>query len=270
MSDETVILLPDGSPARMGCIQPETQRFAAVPAWSEANPVLPESEWQEHDDYAHWEGAVKYQQHNNCTCASLAGGGEILLRAAGIACPDLSMSFLYALHNGGRDAGAMCRDLVDDFRKRGMAPASLVPESQIYPPRGGFSPEVYAEAQKYRALEVYQCLNFADVASALTRRFVVYHGFVLGRAFMKTGKDGKVPAFDGQLVNGHAMRSRGLTKKFGDWRTITPNTWSASFGDKGIGYIPASYYWLNRGNYTNLDCFAMRSAVQPIDAPSAT
>jgi hypothetical protein len=89
---------------------------------------------------------------------------------------------------------------------------------------------------------------------------------VLGAGGVSNPRDGRMPQFDGSLANGHAMCSRGLTKRFGDWRTVTPNTWGTGWGDKGVGYWPASYFWLQRGNFVNLDCFAVRAVrhAQPL------
>lgn len=251
--------LSDGTPVRMGLVQPEVLRFGAVPAWADRNPVLPESQWEEHDDYAPHCRPSLAQSFNNCTNASLAWLLAAAFRVAGLDCPPLSRSYLYAFHNGGRDEGAMCRDLAASCMSRGLPPESEWPESKIYLSRGGVPAAVDALAKQHLALEIYQCLNWADVGSALTNRFLVYHGFVLGQAFFNTGKDGIVPPWDGRLANGHAMGSRGLRKVNGQWRTITPNTWGPSFGDNGVGYIDASYFWPQRGNFVNLDAYAIRA-----------
>lgn len=267
MSEEVPVI-------RMGCVQPEELRYGAVPAWDDANPVLPESEWEEHDDYAQFPVEVGYQQNNNCTNASLAKLVELLEKAAGVPNVEpLSPTFAYALCNGGRDQGAMCRDVASVYRTKGLPRASLVPEGEIYQPRGGFSPEVLADAAKHLGLEIYQCLNWQHVGSALTRRFLVYHGFVLGTSYNHTGKDGRVPEWDGSLANGHAMHSRGLTRRFGDWRTVTPNTWSRGWGDNGVGYWPKSYFWDQRpyrgSVFVNLDCFAVRAVKRSDPLPAA-
>lgn len=270
MTDDTdeIALLSDGSAPRMGLVHPTELRFAAVPTWAEANPTLPESEWEEHDDFAPFCEPPKAQNFNNCTNASMAWLLQAAFKSEGMDCPDLSMSYQYALSNGGRDQGASCRDIAAGVLRGGLPPASVWPESQIYIPRGGVSQAVKDAAAKYQALEIYQCMTWEDVCSALTRRFKVYHGFVLGNAFInRTGSDGIVPEWDraskwGQYINGHAQGSRGLRKINGVWRTITPNTWGSSWGDKGIGYIPQSYFLAQSGNFVNLDAYAIR-AIKP-------
>ena len=268
MSD--AITLPDGTPVKLGCRQPGELRFGAVPAWEDANPVLSEDECQDHDDLAGFTPSIGQQNFNNCTNAALASLAEAAFRAAGEPeTPPLSWSFLYAHHNGRRDQGAYCRDLADDLRKRGLPRADLWPENKIYLPRGGVPREVAEDAASRTALEIYQCLGWADVRSALARRFFVYHGFVLGRAFFNTGRDGRVPSFDGSFANGHAMWSRGLTRRFGDLRTVCVNSWGRSFGENGIGYIDASYFWGQRGNTVNLDCYAVRAVRRRDPLPPA-
>lgn len=260
------ITLPDGTTIRLGCKQPDVHKFSAAPAWDESNPVLSEEECADTDDLLQFLSPIKYQHNNNCTNASLAGLAEACERANGTEdVQPLSMTMQYALHNGGVDEGAMCRDLADDFRKRGICRASLFPDSQLYVPRGGMTQAVLDDAKNHVALEIYQCMDWAHVRSALALNFFVYHGFVLGRAFVNGNfPNGKVPEFDGKYVNGHAMFSCGLTRKFGALRAITPNSWSASWGDKGIGYTPASYFWSQSGSYVNLDAFAVR-AMKKVD-----
>lgn len=261
------MVMDDGTIIRLGCLQPEVLRFAAVPAWDEANDVLPESQWVEHDDLAEYSPPIKYQRHNNCTNAALAGGMETAINAAytGDRCPELSMSMLYSIHNGGRDAGAFCRDLAASVSGRGggkvkgLCRASLWPESKIYASERDFTPEILADAEEHMAFEVYQCMDWTHVASALSRRFIIYHGFVMGNAWTQTGSDGMAPEFDGRLAAGHAMYSRGLRRTNGKWRSITPNTWSVQKGDKGVYYWPASYFWGQRGNFVNLDAYAIRA-----------
>jgi hypothetical protein len=254
------LTLPDGTPVLMGCNQPDVLRFSAVPKWDDANDVIPESQWEEHDDYAAVWPEIRAQKNNNCTNAAIGNLMEAAINAAqGGDCPRLSWSFLYSMFNGGSDSGAFCRELADAVRYRGLARESLYPDSKIFAPRGGYSQEVLDDAKQHTAVEVYQCMNKADVGSALTRRFLVYHGFVLGNAFFNTRADGIVPEFDGSLRNGHAMASRGLKRINGNLRPIVPNTWGPSFGDRGVGYVPWSYFWGERGNFVNLDCYAIRA-----------
>ncbi len=250
-----------------GALQPDQPRFASVPTWAERNPVLPQSEWREHDDHADLCPPIEAQVNNNCTNAALSHMGGALFRLHGLTPPRFSWAALYARNNGGRDQGAFCRDLAADFLRVGLLPSEMWPDSQIFGQWNSLHTEV---AANWKALEIYQCMNFADVASALSRGFLVYHGFVLGNGGVSNPRDGRMPEYDRQFSNGHAMWSRGLTRRFGDWRTITPNTWGTSWGDKGVGYWPASYFWLQSGNMVNLDAFAVRAAaVQADKLPAA-
>lgn len=270
MSD---ILLPDGTPARMGCIQPETPRFAAVPAWSEKNPVLAEDECEDHDDFAAWTPPIINQPHSNCTNAALAKLAEAGLWAAtGVKPPTLSQTWLWCHFNrGSPNNGAFCRDLADKLRTWGLPTDALFPASQYSLPRGG-SPKAVAEDAKTRlALEVYQCEGWPDVRSALSRRFLVYYGFVLGELsnWTRAPANGKIVPFDGRKINGHAQWGRGLTRRFGDLRVINVGSWGTSVADKGISYVDKSYFWATSGNFSNLDAFAIRSWVHTEPIPSA-
>lgn len=250
--------LPDGTPVKMGYVNPDELRFGAVEAWADRNDVLAESECEDHDDLAEFTPDVEQQQNNNCTNAAVSSLGEAMYRAAGVeAVPRFSWAFNYAQCNGGRDQGAMCRDVALTFLKGGLCPVDLWPDSKIR--ASTIPPKVAEAASQWVALEAYQCLDWADVRSALARRFFVYFGTCLGRqAFFNTGPDGKVPPFDGGRTNGHAMWLRGLTRRFGDLRAIDVNSWGTSFGDRGLCYIDRSYFWGQSGNFVNLDAYAFR------------
>lgn len=256
-------LLPNGQPVKLGQNAPEQFRLAAVPAWSEANPVLQEDDCADHDDLAKFYPESKSQSFNNCTNASIAALAKAQLESQGVKTPDLSRSFAYAQANGGRDEGASCRAVIQLIMGKGDAPGlpteELWPEKNIYMPRNGFPQNVIADAKARIALEVYQCLTWNDVISAVARRFGVYQGFVLGQNWFKVPKSGKVAPWDGQFANGHATVSRGLTRKFGDLRVIVPNTWGTAYGENGVGYVDKSYYWTQRGNFVNLEAYAIRA-----------
>lgn len=271
MSPDTVILLPDGTPARMGCIQPETQRFGAVTAWSDANPVLSEAECEDHDDYAGFTPPIINQPFSNCTNASAAKMAECgLWVSTGIKPPTLSQTWLWAHWNGGSTKnGAMCRDVVDKLRTWGIPTDALFPASKYSIPSSGSSPELLADAKTRCALEVYQCENWADIRSSLARRFWVYYGIVIGRAYFNTPATGKTPPWDGSRINGHAMWLRGLTRSFGDLRAINVNSWGLNFAKAGISYMSADYFWATSGNYINLDAYAVRSFAHSEAVPTA-
>lgn len=254
----------------MGRLIPKMRRMHAIPTWDSANVVLPESQWREHDDHADLWPEIEAQLNSNCTNASIAGLGNCAFKLAGVKnVPRFSWSFNYARHNGGQDEGAFCHDVMGDFRfGTGLAPSDMWPDSHII--AYSFPKAVVDEAGKWTALEVYQCMDFASVASALSLGFLVYTGFVLGNGFTDVPSNGKVPEWDGRIANGHAMASRGLTKEFGDWRTITPNTWGTGFGNKGVGYWPKSYFWESRGNTENLEAFAVRSVKRVDKLPTTS
>lgn len=247
---------------KLGCRLPQTPRFAEVPTWADANDIIPESEWDLHDDFAAYDVPVRKQNYNNCTNAALAGAAECLLSAQRGERVTLSMSMLYALCNGGVDEGAFCRDLALKFMRLGLCLESLWPESRVTTLEEP-SREVLDSAAKYRGFEMYQVRSWEEYGSALTRRFVLYHGFMLGSAFMRgVGANGVVPPYDGVLANGHAMYSRGLTEIAGVKRGVCVNSWGRSWGKGGLCFLDQSYFWHQRGNWVNLDCIAIRSVRQ--------
>jgi hypothetical protein len=252
---------------RFGAVQPAEVRFGAVPAFADRIAPLPESQWVETDALRPFLPEVRAQKNSNCTNAASSNWLFTMLRAAGYDCPELSWAYNYARNNGGRDQGAMCRDLSMDLLQVGTPRRDLWPDERIYLPRGPIPTEVSADAATRLGLEIYQCLGWADVGTALSLGFGVYHGFVLGIAFIdRTGPDGVVPAWDGRFSNGHAMFSYGLVKVNGTWRTRCRNSWGRGFGQGGDCYIDESYFWSERGQYINLDCYCMRAVKRPAAA----
>lgn len=261
---------------KFGLRRPAALRFGDVPAFDEANPVLPESEWEEHDDLAPFWPEIEAQRSNNCTNASLASALTAAFRMAGVDAPRFSWAFNYARHNDGVDEGAMCRDLARDLLVDrggvGMCPAHLWPDDRII--ARSFPAEALAGAKKWGALEVYQCLSWAQVGSALTQRFVVYYGVCMGLGYAAGHRNGGIVAeYDGQLANGHAMAGRGLRKVNGRFRVINPNTWGTQVGDRGVYYFPESYFWHSRPyrgtTFVNLDAYAIRAVKRPDPLPRA-
>lgn len=270
MHDDMDLKLADGTVIKFGYNNPDELKFAAAPPFDQANTLLSENEWEEHDDYAQFTPPIEAQQNNNCTNAAISSCAEALGASQGMKLTRRSWSYLYAHENGGRDQGASCRHVAKRLRDGdGLPAASVWPDEKIFLPRGEVAQVVLDSAAECQALEIFQIFDWKGVMSALTQRFVVYFGISCGRAFFQTRKDGKTPSWDGSMRNGHAMWLRGITKKFGDNRAVCVNSHGKGFGDNGVCYIDESYFWAERGRFVNLDAYGIRALKKKDQLPQA-
>jgi len=173
-------------------------------------------------------------------CASDAAVGTVeFARAfAGMPYVKLSAGDLYGRVNGGSDNGSLLEDNLAEILNHGVATAATVPA--IWSPR--FRPDknkVDAERALYGVVEVYQCMDFDDMASAILQGFVVEHGMMWRDGF-KVGSDGWLYNASGGR-GGHAQMAYGLAfnKKTGKWGLITQNSWGLSWGGSADGTIKA-------------------------------
>lgn len=225
-------------PLATGCL-PRSSKVGEKPHFPvagtvDACPILPRSQWSE-CSIRHKVWTVIDQNPQNSCCPSATTGAAMLLREiAGEKRILLSQGSLYGQINGGRDNGANIEDALEAMMKTGVCPASRI-DPQDWQGRDWPS-DWKAEAKKFRILEAFDCPTFDAVASAVQRSLPVVFGVFWG-------------------AGGHAITAVGLKQIGGSWNLEFLNSWGASWGDGGLGFLPEA----KCGGIKNFGAFAVRS-----------
>lgn len=214
----------------LGCLPPHLK--CSLPAWgsSPASNRLDPSQWVERNWHAAWkvkttdqkssQACVGHSTEKVWTYTWLQNGGRPL---------EFSNTYVYSLINGGTDGGAVISDAMTALKMYGIAEKRLVPDDMIF--RAQLPAEAYANARRFRAVEVYRCLSFADIVSAISLGHTVASGIFVGRNFGELSSDGVAPLPD-QIVGGHALAHVGIKylSRLSRWGVLTQNSWSQEWG----------------------------------------
>jgi hypothetical protein len=138
------------------------------------------------------------------------------------------------------DSGAYIRDAIRSLVKFGTCKEATFPYNGdcVQSP----SPAAYTEAMKYQALSYARLADNAPLAAV---KACIDSGYPLVGGItcfsnIWNAVNGVIPATNGQIIGGHAILIVGYDDS--TQRLKFKNSWSASWGDKGYGYLPYSYY----------------------------
>ncbi len=213
----------------LGCLPPYER--CGLPEFGDAQAVLQPAQWKEIclpslfqtipvEDQGKTSSCVGHATASALTFAWLQAGGKY---------HHFSPTYVYGLINGGRDAGAVISDAMTVLKNYGDAESSLVPEGMIF--RQQFPAEAFANAKRFRAVEVLQCRTFADICTALSLGFPVVTGILVGQNFGNLDAEGVAPLPD-TVLGGHALPLLGLkySQRRGAWLPLIKNSWSERWG----------------------------------------
>ena len=101
----------------------------------------------------------------------------------------------------------------------------------------------YDKALNYQTLTYVALKTLADIQTTLAGGLPVQIGILVFESFENVGSDGIVtmPKSSDQLLGSHAVLVVGYKIINGILYLIVRNSWSASWGDNGYFYLPASY-----------------------------
>jgi C1A family cysteine protease len=151
------------------------------------------------------------------------------------------------------DSGAYIRDTIKTIVKKGScleATCPYLPYDQKTLTEKP-SPAAYQEAMTYQVLSYANIPEdknkLTTVKSALAALHPVECGFICYQNLFE-GKGGNIPLPKGNVIGGHAI----LIVGYDDTKQVFKfkNSWSASWGDKGYGYLP--YFYLTSGNMMDM------------------
>lgn len=140
-----------------------------------------------------------------------------------------------------QDSGAYIRDAVKSAAQYGTC------KEPTFPYNGDFSTKppalAYDEAKKYTALK-YAAYSGATQTTLDTMKQAMANGYPIVAGFVCysniwSAVNGVIPLPNNQQIGGHAILLVGYddAKKLFKFK----NSWSASWGDKGFGYLPYDY-----------------------------
>jgi hypothetical protein len=257
-----------GEPRVLACLPPKPT--CAFPRWADTKPIIPRSEWRDVSWRPLNARIMDQDGRGACVGFSSINAFERAWRVAGGTTREFSPWFLYAQINGGRDAGAVISDALEQLIKGGVCLESEV-EQRVYLKRN-ISAAAYETAKRFRLAEGYALDSFDAIGSAIMMGYSVVYGIMVGNSFTSLDAGG-VPGVGG--MGGHALHGCGIRKvpagkHKGKWSVETENSWGEVYGQGG-------YCWTVEDHFASMerwgfDAFAARAAAldpqDPLNPPT--
>lgn len=214
---------------------------ARAPTWSEANPVLPRSEWRAIDLDSPQVPILDQKSYSSCTGQSCGGA---LMRArvlSGQPAVILSPTYPYTCNNNGRDAGAMIGDVIATFAERGTCLMQYCDQDIVYEQQ---VPEIARDHLDYKIGDYCRAESFDDICSGLVLGWFPVYALQVGDLWSKPeplDKDGCPVVYKGP--GNHAMHATGLSfSRRRGWMPRGVNSWGASWGAMGLYNATEAHY----------------------------
>ena len=249
-------VMPDGSLRMLGAIPSRPAIEAARPWLASGNPVIPRSDWKPFNrrrtSLAIWDQG----QEGSCVAHGILRAYIKSLLDSGQATPMLARAMLYALINGGRDAGADPADAITALQTYGVCTEATVPyrflvQSQI--PSAAFT-----EAKRWVLPEggAYACADFDEAVSAAILGFHLGVTVYVAGDWNTLDANGCPPAYRGsgnhEMNGGDALTQSSA----GDWLLELDQSWGPIWGNAGRCNIREAHF----ANQPGLQIFAFKYA----------
>jgi C1A family cysteine protease len=183
----------------------------------------------------------------SCTANAFAGGLQCLEVKDKL--PMVAMSRLFIYYNEralegtvGSDAGASLRDGIKTLVAQGCCPETewpyIITKFAIKP-----IPQCYTDGLKHTVQSYYRVQTLTDMKTCLASGFPFVFGITVYASFESANATATgiipMPAKHEQVLGGHALLAVGYDDSK-QW-FIFKNSWGASWGNKGYGFIPYAY-----------------------------
>lgn len=235
---------PDGQ-YRLLASLPGERSYKATPYAAE-NPVIPRSDWFEFDRHRDDVPIKDQKQEGSCVANGWVSMLERARSAAGHTHVDLSRAFLYALINGGRDAGANPTDAAEALKDYGVCTEATLPYSFVVARQ--LTAAMKAEAKRF-ALEggaIYACNSFDELVSAELLGFKTGMTVLAAGQFAYLDDDGCPPVHRGVGNHWQSCDSRLKRARNRDWLLGGLQSWGIQVWDQGKGLFREAHWDLQR------------------------
>lgn len=239
MSDTTlpIHIDQDGNARPLGNIpSPKGARGLEVPAWGDANGLIPEVEWSEFD---WWPADVKVKDQDGkgaCNGHSTVTGIELDMAVAGKPYVALSAWFVYAILCGGWDRGSSISESLQLIQDKGVCPESEVPYGTINP--RSLTAKAYVQAARFKCQKGLAITTREEIMSAVLTLRPLNLSIAVGNGFNNLSSEGVPPL--GRGSTNHAVTVFGGAKRSesGGWLVKMCNSWGTRWGLDGFCWLP--------------------------------
>lgn len=209
---------------------PSRKNASGLPLFTDSHKLIPRDQWKP-VDYSGFKVRIMDQgQHGSCVGHGSAGAFEKSWLMSGAAAHEFSPCFVYALGNGGRDAGMIISDAADIIQKTGICLESEVPEGNIW--KSQVPAFAYETAKRFKIVKLFHGDSFDAIGTGLQLGFIPFYGIYVGGDFDNFDKEGVAPAYN--RMGNHCMYGDGLTHlPSGRWAVENINSWGERWGNSG-------------------------------------
>lgn len=211
-------------------VLPPRPDFGGFPRLAEGYSVIPRDRW-ETISFAGYDVPILDQDgHGSCVGHGSATAHWKAWLMSGQSPHEFSPTFVYALGNGGRDAGMIISDALEILTQKGNCLASQFPEGKIW--RNQIPSEAFETAKRFRVAEAYHATSFDEIATGLLMSFIPVYGIYVGGDFNNLDQEGVPPAYNS--IGNHCLTADGLRKlPSGRWSIDCINSWGTRWGRNG-------------------------------------
>lgn len=234
--DLPAYVTPDGVPRVLGCL-PGPRSFKAPAFGAEPSRILPRSSWLEIARHRLSVPIKDQGQESSCVANGSLTMVERAMVAAGMAHVNLSRAMLYALINGGRDAGSNPADAFQVLQKLGVCAEATLPYQLAF--EGQITAAMRGEAARFKldGGAVFECNSFDELVSAELQGYKTGMTVYVAGNYAQLDADGCPPAHRGQGNHWQSCDARIKKARNGDWLLGAIQSWGEGVWDRGLGYF---------------------------------
>lgn len=228
----------DGEQRFLAALAPKPN-FGGFMKAADKLPNTPRNKWFETSFGTYGARILNQKTQGSCVGHGSTTAFEIQWLRQGGQPVNFSACFLYALINGGRDAGAIVSDAIDALTTFGLSTEEESPFGQIY--RSRIPKKAFEVAAKFKVEEAYHVDSWDAIVSEILRGRTVVHGIRVGNNYANLDSNGvaPLPNYGG---GGHCQMSYDLKHINGKWVIATQNSWGSAFGMNGSCYLTEQHF----------------------------